>query len=1138
MKPFLLLFLLITTLQAQAQLTDDFTDGNFTDNPTWVGQTDRFAVTDGELQLSDAGNANTSYLALPAPTSTASLTTWTAYARLEFAPSTSNFARIYLTSSAADLTGSLTGYYLKIGGESGDTDDLEFYRQDGTTSTLLLSGAAGTLAADPAQVRIVATRTTDGEWTIEADYTGGEDVEPVGTVTDLTYPTGAYFGVWCRYTATRAESFFFDDIAIDPLFVDNIAPQVAMATAPAAQTVVVRFTEAVVPASLDNVGAYLRIEASSGAMPTVTTTVFDTQDPTLVILTLADPLQEGIDYTVAYAGIEDLAGNAAPASTFPFVFQNIVMPQPGDLVITEIMADPTPTAGLPEVEYVEIYNNSAATLQLGGVTISSGSTPQALASQLLAPGAYLLIVDEDNLDLFSSEINKTGVPTFPALTNGGDVVEIASATGTLLAQVDYDISWYGSPALADGGYSLELIRLSGPYNCAANWRASQAPAGGTPAAPNSVAGIVLETTGPQLLSAYSTTGTTVQLIFDEVLDPAVAADPSRYLFSNGITVTAATVTDMNRQVTLTVTPALQAGQTYQLTVAMQVADCLGNTNTAPLTATVAVVDLPTADDLIISEVMPQPAPQLVDTDLPNAEYVEIYNRSTVALLLRGVSINSGSTPRLLPDLVLAPGAYLILTNANQAAAFASYGQVVGIADFPTLTNGGDVVELRDAQGNSLVSINYDLSWYGDPTKAPGGYSLEIIDLDGPVDCSENWRASQAVSRGTPGQVNSVNGLPYPPGGPRLLRAYASSPTELILQFDQDLDAASAENTGFYMLDNGAAPLTARLLADGRRVRLSLTTALTERQVYTLTVAAGLANCVDIATTAAQPFRLGLPEAPVAGDIVINELLYYANTGGSDFVELYNRSDKIIDIAGLTIVEVDSGNGDSILVHYPLLPGEYVVITEDTADIAARYFVQQPLALLQNPLPTFPNDQGTVGLFTPGQTQLDLFRYSEDLHNALLNTDRGVSLERLDPDTPTNAAGNWQSAAGTVDYATPTYRNSQYLPAATPVAGQPLFSLQDDTFSPDSDGFQDVLVLNYQLERTGYIAEVRIFDAQGRPVRYLQRSELLGTDGRLLWDGTTDDGGLANIGIYLLYIETFTPDGATQREKLTAVLARK
>ncbi|MDR1878812.1 MAG: hypothetical protein LBQ64_04535, partial [Bacteroidales bacterium] len=87
----------------KAQLWDDFTDGDLTNNPVWLGNTDSFRVNSSfELQL-NASAAGKAYLALPMSLLNEDME-WRFWIRENFAPSANNFARFYLTSDREDLS--------------------------------------------------------------------------------------------------------------------------------------------------------------------------------------------------------------------------------------------------------------------------------------------------------------------------------------------------------------------------------------------------------------------------------------------------------------------------------------------------------------------------------------------------------------------------------------------------------------------------------------------------------------------------------------------------------------------------------------------------------------------------------------------------------------------------------------------------------------------------------------------------------------------------------------------------------------------------------------------------------------------------------------------------------------------------
>ncbi|RME97036.1 MAG: hypothetical protein D6772_10990, partial [Bacteroidetes bacterium] len=258
----------------------------------------------------------------------------------------------------------------------------------------------------------------------------------------------------------------------------------------------------------------------------------------------------------------------------------------------------------------------------------------------------------------------------------------------------------------------------------------------------------------------------------------------------------------------------------------------------------------------------------------------------------------------------------------------------------------------------------------------------------------------------------------------------------------------------------------------------------------------------------------------------------------DFVELYNPTDEVVTLTGLRLRNeiITSGTlGTTVETEVVILPNDYLVFTPDPDNIRQNYQVPQPTKLIENNLPSLGDEQGNITIYSPAFVLLDSLTYHEDWHSRLLRSRDGVSLERLRADAPTQDAGNWSSAASTVGFATPTGPNSQNR---TTVAApkEHFLVLPEKTFSPDGDGFQDVLEIRYLTDQAGYSGQLLIFDEQGRLIRQLNDLDLLAGSGSFLWDGTTDDGSRARMGIYILYAEIFTPTGEVVQEKHALVLA--
>ena len=163
------------------------------------------------------------------------------------------------------------------------------------------------------------------------------------------------------------------------------------------------------------------------------------------------------------------------------------------------------------------------------------------------------------------------------------------------------------------------------------------------------------------------------------------------------------------------------------------------------------------------------------------------------------------------------------------------------------------------------------------------------------------------------------------------------------------------------------------------------------------------------------------------------------------------------------------------------------------------------------------------------------KYDAKWHFALIDNAEGISLERIDYNKPTQDASNWYSAASTVGYGTPSYQNSQFRMDVTVKAD---ISITPKIFSPDQDGMDDFSTINYQLTDPGYVANITIFDAAGRPIRVLVKNATLALSGSFRWDGLNDKMGKIPIGTYIVYTEIFNLNGKKKSFKNTVTVARR
>jgi hypothetical protein len=278
----------------------------------------------------------------------------------------------------------------------------------------------------------------------------------------------------------------------------------------------------------------------------------------------------------------------------------------------------------------------------------------------------------------------------------------------------------------------------------------------------------------------------------------------------------------------------------------------------------------------------------------------------------------------------------------------------------------------------------------------------------------------------------------------------------------------------------------------------------------------------------------VPDTAQAGEVLINEVLFDPLTGGSDYVEIVNNSNKSFDIYKYFIADFDNGisNLKQIDQHFILSPGNFALLSEDSSQILIDYPTNNPQAFIQMDIPSYPNDSATIYILSPDSIVLNKFSYNEDMHFELIKDPEGVSLERiLINSNNSNANLNWHSAAENVGWGTPGVANSQYIPSMS----NSDFSALNEVFSPDSDGYQDIAVFTYNLPTIGMVGNAVIYDNRGRLIKQILNNELLSASGEFSWDGINEYGQKASVGIYLVYFECFSNDGQIINYKATITL---
>ncbi len=856
----MLLLLLLLPFSLFAQVTDDFSDGDFSQNPTWTGTTDKFIVNSNkQLQLNAEGEG-TAFLSLPI-TEFESME-WQFWIREAFAPSGNNYADVWLSADNTDLQQATQGYFLRFG-EGGSNDAIELFRKGTDGQQSICRGAEGAIASSFA-VAVKVTCDREGHWMLQTCYdnSGVYLIEAQGA--DDTYGRGGHFGFWSKFTSSNAKKFYFDDVYVGPRIADHEPPQLMASEVLDVTHLRLAFNEALDENTALNSSNY---SIDNGLGHPVSVSFGD--NLATVVLQLEREIGNGVNYTLTVSGVQDLWNNTMEPTTLAF---SIYEASEYDIVINEILADPNPAVGLPEWEFVELYNTTE--------------------------------------------------------------------------------------------FSIDMK----------DWQ-----------------------------------------------------------------------------------------------------------------------------------------------------------------------IRIGANDNTFGSFVLAPHGYVILCHNDAVPELRQYSHCIGFGSF-SVGNTSSAMYLYSKEGLLISRVNFSNTWYHDPDKANGGWTVEQIDPLNPCAGASNWTASMDVSGGTPGRLNSVNGENNMP--PKVERLSMFGNQIVQLWFDQQMNPADLLETQHFLVEetNGHPQQTVVNPLDGTYVELHFDHGFEEGVVYTLVIN-GATNCVGTTIEADTKVQFGIPNEIAEGEILINEILFDPIAPGVDYVELYNNTDKTFDISTLMLGVVKKSfpnPADTTLKEITadsrlFLPHTYVLLSANSEMVGQQYDCPTDNFVQMASFPSYANAGGTAILMGKDGTVIDAMAFSEKMHYPLLKVTKGVSLERVSFQQPSMNADNWHSAAERVHFGTPGYENSMAQHADD---SNDEISITPDIFSPDGDGSEDACFVNYRFDEAGYTMNIYIFNVAGQLVRHLAKGELVGQEGRVIWNGLDGNGNKLPVGVYIVMTEVFNFGGKVKQFKNAVVVGTR
>jgi hypothetical protein len=742
-----------------------------------------------------------------------------------------------------------------------------------------------------------------------------------------------------------------------------------------------------------------------------------------------------------------------------------------DIVINEIMY--APAGGMPE--WLEIFNKSAGRVNLKNWLIGDKNTNVKITSRdvFIEPQSYLIITKDSSIASFyqiPTEIIKTNIPS---LNNDGDAVVLKDSLNKTIDSLEYSTHWGGS-----GGYSLERVDADSLSTASVNWGSSINKNKASPGLRNSIAlkdyDLKITRFSPQLNIVQNDSPVILDITIKNAGKKAcrnfsvnVYADVNGdYLIQEGELLQTFSASLEKHNDTLAsqfaVTPYAAGKNIFILTVNFNSdEDTANNTAFALVTAYKPGVE---RNGIAISEIMHSPKS-------PQPEWVEIFNNSAGELNINKFRIadNSDTVTVVKGNVFIKPGEYFIITDDSSIYNFFPGGYKSAAARFPPLNNTGDKVILLDSLNRVIDSLSYEADWCSNGE----GNSLERIDLEESPLVKSNWGCPRAHVIATPGMKNSIAVKYIDPA----LESFSANPESPLSGSITELTAV-IKNLG----KNKTGPLDLKIYADyngdsalteNEIIKTYLSPSLNAGDSVTVSAAAVMATDAEIVFYA----RLNVwgdedtlnnakkvavrwhSYGAERNDLAVNEIMYAPPDKQTEWIEVYNRSIKSIDLQNYKITDAADTvliTGRSILIA----PSEYLVIAGDSS-ITGHFNIASKLIVIK--LPQLNNNGDKVIILDNYNRVIDSVKY-----NPAWGGVNGKSLERIDYDAFSNDIDNWKTSVSP-EGATPGKRNSASRPFVN-------IAVKEVVFSPavplcGEDVSADIKIINKGLDKTAFVLSV-------------------------------------------------------------------
>ena len=758
----------------------------------------------------------------------------------------------------------------------------------------------------------------------------------------------------------------------------------------------VTFSQTVETTSAQLVSNYF-IDNSIGNPLTAT---IDGTNLKLVHLVLANPLISKNSYNLSIQSVTDLNSNSILPTNFAF---NYFVVSANDVVINEIFPDPTPSIGLPDYEYLELYNTTDFDIPIKDWEITVGTTTKVFPDDTIPAKGFVIICSTSAEPDFIT-YGKTIPILSSSLSNTGASIKLENENALLISSVTYSNTWYQDGTTGDNGKSIERIDPLNICQGIENWKASTSSFGGTPGTINSVYAVNVDTVPPSILGVSAGLNS-IQITFSESVVNNFTTTDFVLVNSSENPISAIISSTNSAIVDLTFTNPFVSGSVDSLKI-FNISDICGNTlDSAKKSFSYYEAQ---ENDIVINEIMPDPDPSY---GLPISEYVELYNTKNIEISLNNWTLTIGGSVKTITNLTIPANGYAIVCPTGNESLFSSYAPSNGILSSTALTITGTDITLADLNGLEINKIDYTVDWFNDDIKDDGGYSIEKIDPTNNCSGITNWRATESSIGGTPGTINSVNAINVDTISPNIESVYASDAQTLKIVFAEDI--IKNLNTSNFVINNSIGNPNSVVYSadDSKTITLKFDSSFVSGEIDSLLILNVFDVCGNVTDSIQTSFLFFIANA---NDVVINEIMPDPDPAiavpNSEYIELYNSTDINIPLNNWIITV---GTTEKTIGNLTIPAKGYAIICPTGNESLFSSYANANGILSTTAL---TNSGTSIKLSDVTGKKINSVNYTDDWYQDAAKDEGGWSLEKIDPSNNCLEITNWKasisSAGGT------------------------------------------------------------------------------------------------------------------------------